>query len=77
MTPGQHTLEKSAQELSEKTRRKRDDPVTIFKGFRKVEEQRLRMWHNAGGGGREIARQRSDLVDILFRELFDLWYHGQ
>jgi len=72
MTPGQHTLEKSALELSEKTRRKRDDPVTIFKGFRKVEEQRLRMWHNAGGGGREIARQRSDLVDILFRELFEV-----
>ena len=72
MIIGQHTLEKSALELSEKTRRKRDDPVTIFKGFRKVEEQRLRMWHNAGGGGREVSRQRSDLVDILFRELFEV-----
>jgi len=67
--PGEHTLEQSARELSEQTKRRRDDPVTVFKGFRKVEEERLRMWHNAGGGGREIARQRSDMVDILFREL--------
>ena len=64
-------LAQTARDLSERTSRKRDDPITIFKGFRKVEEQRLRMWHNAGGGGREIARQRSDLVDILFRELFE------
>jgi [protein-PII] uridylyltransferase len=64
-------LEQTARALSERTKRKPDDPITIFKGFRKVEEQRLRMWHNAGGGGREITRQRSDLVDILFRELFE------
>ena len=68
-SPSEHTLEQSARELSEQTKRRRDDPVTIFKGFRKVEEQRLRMWHNSGGGGREVARQRSDMVDILFREL--------
>lgn len=71
ISPNEQKLEKTARELSERTKRKRDDPITIFKGFRKVEEQRLRMWHNAGGGGREIARQRSDLVDILFRELFE------
>ena len=29
------------------------------------------MWHHAGAGGREVARQRSDLVDILFKELFE------
>lgn len=71
ISPHEQKLEKTARELSERTRRRRDSPITIFKGFRKVEEQRLRMWHNAGGGGREIARQRSDLVDILFRELFE------
>ena len=64
-------LEKTARALSERTSGKRDDPITVFKGFRKIEEQRLRMWHNAGGGGREITRQRSDLVDILFREIFE------
>lgn len=64
-------LEKSARELSENAKRRPGDPVTLFKGFRGVEEERLRMWHNAGGGGREVARQRSDMVDILFRELFE------
>ncbi|MFA7233246.1 MAG: [protein-PII] uridylyltransferase [Terrimicrobiaceae bacterium] len=70
ISSNEQKLERTARDLSERTNRKRDDPITIFKGFRKVEEQRLRMWHNAGGGGREITRQRSDLVDILFRELF-------
>jgi [protein-PII] uridylyltransferase len=71
ISSNEQKLQRTARELSERTSRKRDDPITIFKGFRKVEEQRLRMWHNAGGGGREITRQRSDLVDILFRELFE------
>jgi len=69
-SPRERTLERTAKSLSERTLQKPDDPITIFKGFRKIEEQRLRMWHNAGGGGREIARQRSELADILFRELF-------
>lgn len=70
ISPGDHKLEQTAKTLAEQAKRKRDDPTSVFKGFRKIEEQRLRMWHNAGGGGREIARQRSDLIDILFRELF-------
>ena len=71
ISSSEQKLEKTARDLSERTSGKRDAPITIFKGFRKVEEQRLRMWHNAGGGGREITRQRSDLVDILFREIFE------
>jgi len=71
ISPGEKKLEKTARELSERTKKKTGDPITVFKGFRKIEEQRLRMWHNAGGGGREVARQRSELVDILFRELFE------
>jgi len=69
MQPGENTLANSARELSEKASHREDDPVVIFKGFRIVEDQRLRTWHEAGGGGREVARQRSDMVDILFREL--------
>ena len=68
--PDESALEKTARDLSERTLQKPDDPITIFKGFRKIEEQRLRMWHNSGGGGRDIARQRSEMADILFRELF-------
>ena len=69
--PSPQTLEKSALELSKKARTNQDDPVALFKGFRQAEEDRLKAWHLTGGGGREIARQRSDMVDILIRELFD------
>lgn len=70
-SPEPHTLEKSALELSKSARAGNNDPVTLFKNFRVEEEARLRTWHDAGGGGREIARQRSDMTDILFRELFE------
>lgn len=71
ITPKERALETAAKSLQERARKKHGESVEIFKGFRKIEEHRLRMWHKAGGGGREVARQRSDLVDILFRELFD------
>ncbi len=64
-------LAKSAKDLAAEARKKPGDWLRIFKRFRKVEEHRLKLWHNSGGGGREVARQRSDLVDILFRELFE------
>ncbi len=71
ISPREHVLEKAAKQLQEKTRKKQGGNVEIFRNFRKIEEHRLRIWHKAGGGGREVARQRADLVDILFRELFD------
>lgn len=71
ITQRERVLEKAAKQLQEKTRKKQGGNVEIFRNFRKIEEHRLRMWHKSGGGGREIARQRADLVDILFRELFD------
>jgi len=67
----ERVLAEAARELAESTRKRRDDWLPIFKRFLKLEEHRLRMWHNAGGGGREIARQRADLIDIIFRELFE------
>jgi [protein-PII] uridylyltransferase len=67
----ERVLAEAARELAESTRKRRDDWLPVFKRFLKLEEHRLRLWHNAGGGGREIARQRADLIDIVFRELFD------
>ena len=72
ITPKERALEQAARTLQEKaSRKKQGESIEIFRGFRKIEEHRLRMWHKSGGGGREVARQRSDLVDILFRELFE------
>jgi [protein-PII] uridylyltransferase len=45
-------------------------PMAKLQSFRKKEEHRLKLWHRAGGGGREIAARRTELVDILFREIF-------
>lgn len=67
----ERVLAESARKLAERTRKKGEDWLPIFKRFLKLEEHRLRLWHNAGGGGREIARQRADLIDIVFRELFE------
>ncbi len=64
-------LARSAKDLAKEARKRPGDWLPIFRKFRKVEEHRLLLWHNSGGGGREVARQRSDLVDILFRELFE------
>lgn len=46
-----------------------DLPVQKLQFFRKREEHRLKLWHRGGGGGKEIAGLRTELVDILFREI--------
>src|SRR6476646_9775814 len=71
ITPNEQSLEIAARTLREKNLKRAGESIEIFRWFRKVEEHRLRMWHHAGAGGREVARQRSDLVDILFKELFE------
>ena len=45
-------------------------PIAKLQSFRKKEEHRLKLWHRAGGGGREIAGRRAEMVDILLREIF-------
>src|SRR4030095_1031386 len=42
----------------------------LYKKFLKVEEHRLRLKHQAGGGGREICARRADLVDVLLQYVF-------
>jgi [protein-PII] uridylyltransferase len=46
------------------------DALPLYKKFLKLEEYRLRLKHQAGGGGREICARRADLVDILLRHVF-------
>lgn len=41
----------------------------MYKKFLKVEEHRLKMWHRAGGGGREVAQARADLMDVILRHI--------
>src|ERR1700752_359788 len=44
--------------------------LPLYKKFLKVEEYRLRLRHQAGGGGREICARRAELIDILLQYVF-------
>src|SRR5437764_2937738 len=44
--------------------------LPLYKKFLKVEEHRLRLKHQAGGGGRENCARRAELVDVLLRYVF-------
>ncbi|PYL07314.1 MAG: [protein-PII] uridylyltransferase [Verrucomicrobia bacterium] len=44
--------------------------LPLYKRFLNVEEHRLRLRHQAGGGGREICARRAELVDVLLQYVF-------
>src|SRR5437868_3248695 len=44
--------------------------LSSYKKFLKLEEHRLRLKHQAGGGGREICARRGELVDVILRHVF-------
>jgi len=64
-----------AEKLAVELLNQRDLPVQKLQTFRKKEEHRLKLWHRAGGGGKEITGRRTELVDILFREIFRFVTH--
>ncbi len=45
-------------------------PIQKLQSLLKKEEYRLKLWHRAGGSGKEIVGRRTELVDILFREIY-------
>jgi [protein-PII] uridylyltransferase len=47
------------------------DALPLYKKFLKIEEHRLRLRHQYGGGGREICALRVDLIDVLMQRIFD------
>lgn len=44
--------------------------IALFKRFMKIEEHRIRLRHRAGAGGLEIARARSELLDVVLCAIF-------
>jgi [protein-PII] uridylyltransferase len=50
--------------------RRPTEVLPLYKKFLKLEEHRLRLKHQAGGGGREICARRAELIDILLQYVF-------
>lgn len=44
--------------------------LPLYKKFLRIEEHRLRLKHQAGGGGREICARRATLIDVLLQHVF-------
>lgn len=69
--PTDKILERAENDLERQTRDKTTaESLAAYQRFRRLEEHRLRLRISSGAGGREVVRQRSDLVDILFRNLY-------
>lgn len=45
--------------------------LAAYKKFLKVEEHRLRLYHNSGASGRQVCHARAEMMDILLRKLFE------
>src|SRR2546425_2531643 len=63
-------LAHAANQLAVTGARRPTEVLPLYKKFLKVEEHRLRLKHQAGGGGREICARRGELVDVLLRHVF-------
>ena len=64
-------LKRASEDLDRQTEGKTTAAsLPAYQRFRRLEEHRLRLRISSGAGGREVVRQRSDLVDILFRRLY-------
>src|SRR5438874_10448246 len=48
------------------------DALPLYKKFVKIEEHRVRLRHQSGGGGREICALRVELLDVVLRHIFAL-----
>jgi [protein-PII] uridylyltransferase len=72
--PASRHLEKvlahAERELASVRTRQPAETLALYKKFLKIEEHRLRLSHQSGGGGREICALRVELIDVLLRHIF-------
>src|SRR5216110_1231956 len=66
----EQVLAHAASRLAATGTRRPTEVLPLYKKFLKVEEHRLRLKHQAGGGGREICARRAELVDVLLEYVF-------
>src|SRR5947209_7900468 len=66
----EQVLAHAASRLEATGARRPTEVLPLYKKFLNVEEHRLRLKHQAGGGGREICSRRAELVDVLLQYVF-------
>src|SRR5713226_4906298 len=66
----EQVLAHAENQLAATGTRRPTEVLPLYKKFLKIEEHRLRLKHQAGGGGHEICARRADLVDVLLRRVF-------
>ena len=66
----EQVLAHAENQLAATGARRPTEVLPLYKKFLKIEEHRLRLKHQAGGGGREICARRADLVDVLLQRIF-------
>src|SRR5262249_26334319 len=73
MATSQHlekVLARAEDQLVVAGKKRPTEVLATYKKFLKLEEHRLRLKHQAGGGGREICARRGELVDVILRHVF-------
>lgn len=72
--PASRHLEKvlahAERELSAARAQRPADALPLYKKFVKIEEHRVRLRHQSGGGGRQICALRVELLDVVLRHIF-------
>jgi [protein-PII] uridylyltransferase len=63
-------LARADNQLAQAGKRRPTEVLATYKKFLKLEEHRLRLKHQAGGGGREICARRGEVVDVILRHVF-------
>ncbi len=63
----------AAERLSLPAGRLPCEEIERFRGYLKVESQRLRIFHRGGGGGRAVCQLRAEMLDHLLRHAFDAY----
>ena len=67
----EQVLTHAANRLAATSAKRPTEALELYKKFLKIEEHRLRLKHQAGGGGREICARRAELVDVLLQYVFE------
>jgi len=63
-------LAHAARELAPADEKEPTQLLPLYQRFLKIENYRLRLRHQAGGGGREVCASRAELVDIVLQHVF-------